>query len=131
MRINEFIDALSTATDDYYTLTTKNTLDKVLNLIEINLLNPDLTLSFISESINISESYISRIFHKTMGVSFKRYLTKERMDYAKKHLLLGEKISDISDRIGYTSPNSFMRAFKNITGTTIGQYLKSEDRISM
>lgn len=85
----------------------------------------DITLSSISETVGLSAEYFSRLFHKEVGVTFKKYLTKLRIEYAKR-LLEEKKLSviDIGYECGFNTPSQFVRAFKAQTGMPPSEYGK-------
>ncbi|CAN7715999.1 response regulator [Paenibacillus sp. LjRoot153] len=81
--------------------------------------------SLISEMVGVSESYLSKQFVKEVGCNFIHYLTKLRIDEAKQLLESGNRISDISERIGYLNPEHFSRIFKKMTGYSPKAYRES------
>jgi len=103
----------------------KKLTDRIISLMHTNLLNPNLSIILISDTLKISPSYISRTFHKATGMTFREYLIKIKLSYAKEELIKGTSITEISNRLGYSHPNSFMRIFKNNVGITISQFLKT------
>jgi AraC-like DNA-binding protein len=79
----------------------------------------------LSEQLNASEDYLSRIFHAQMGISLWEYLNRLRIDYAIE-LLKGstESVAEVAYRSGYQDQAYFSRVFKRITGTTPGRIRK-------
>ncbi len=73
----------------------------------------------------ISVSYIKTLFLRYAGISPKTYYNNLRIEEAKKLLLQGMTVSSIADKMNFSSPNHFIRFFKNVTGTTPFQYKKS------
>ena len=69
--------------------------------------------------MNISSTYITNGFKKFEGMSFYEYLTQLRMNEAGRLLLkTNKKIYEVADDVGYTSSQSFIRAFKKYYGLT-------------
>ena len=72
----------------------------------------------IAEYCHYSVTYFSKFFHKSIGVSFRDYLTLKRISLAKQ--LLSEqrkdKISFIAFQCGYNDVSYFSRIFKKKTG---------------
>lgn len=92
----------------------KRTCESVLRHVE-----EDITLEVIAREVNVSKDYISKLFKQKTGGHFNEYLTKVKMEHAKYLLLRGElKNYEISERLGYSSPDYFGRLFKNYTGCT-------------
>lgn len=79
--------------------------------------------AFISGGMQISFSHISRIFSQLEGVTIEKYLLLLRMERAKELLIQTElSASEIGDRLGYSSPQSFTTQFGKETGKTPGEY---------
>ena len=74
-----------------------------------------------------SPAYFSRAFKKNFGVPFSTYVQNVRVQKVIE-LLEDSSLSveEISDRIGYHDKRELNRAFKNITGTTPGEYRKTK-----
>ncbi|MBP3361477.1 MAG: helix-turn-helix transcriptional regulator [Clostridia bacterium] len=83
-------------------------------------------LTGIAEHFGLSTSYVSRIFKNYKNVNFKEYVTLYRINAAKNILLQKPhiKIKELSEMVGYTSVNSFIRAFEKQEGLTPDLYRK-------
>ena len=105
----------------------KKIMNDIFRIISDNLLNPELSLDFVADKLGYSTAHISRFFVKSTGTNYITYVQKEKMNYAIKQLKTKKmSISEVSEKIGYSSPNSFMRAFKKIFGMTVNNYLNSK-----
>lgn len=85
-----------------------------------------ISLDEVAESLNINSSYLSRIFKDITGSTFTEYINKKRIEESK--MLLADsriKISDISQLVGYNTPQSFYKYFKKYTGITPNEYRQS------
>ena len=83
----------------------------------------ELSLAFFAEKFKVTESYFYRLFHKKTGVTFKRYLTDLRLEYAKQLLEENEiSIIDIGYECGFNTPSQFYRAFKGAYAITPSKY---------
>ena len=83
----------------------------------------EISLSVLADEFHLSTQYISQLFKSEIGVNFLTYLTKIRMENAKKLLLATSlPISDISERSGYGDYRVFTKAFKKSEGVTPSQY---------
>lgn len=83
----------------------------------------DISLSEISEKLNISSYYFSKLFKDETGEGFVEYLTRLRIDKAREMLKDPEKsIKEICSECGYSDPNYFSRIFKKSTGMTPTEY---------
>jgi two-component system response regulator YesN len=89
----------------------------------------EITLQGLSELFHINPSYISQLFRKETGMTFKEYLTKLRISYAS--ALLADtnlSISQITHKAGYNDYFYFIKAFKKRKGKTPKQYRNSLER---
>ncbi|HTN18465.1 MAG TPA: helix-turn-helix transcriptional regulator [Chitinophagaceae bacterium] len=77
---------------------------------------------------NLSIPTLRRQFQKYFQIPIYRYISRERMEYAKR-LLLGytHTINEISELVGYSEPSSFTHAFTNYFGVAPSRFsLKSD-----
>jgi two-component system response regulator YesN len=87
--------------------------------------NENLSLESVSQQIFISPYYLSHLFKEELGITFLEYLTRIRMEEAKKMLLdRTMTILDISNRVGYDDPGYFSKVFKKNMGISPSQYRK-------
>ncbi|MCR8631216.1 helix-turn-helix domain-containing protein [Paenibacillus radicis (ex Xue et al. 2023)] len=83
----------------------------------------DLSLTILGENIGLSPSYLSSIFKETTGMNFVDYINTRRVDQAKIMLRqTNETVVEISDKVGFTNSNTFIRVFKRHEGITPGQF---------
>lgn len=83
----------------------------------------DISLDEVSQKVNISPYYFSKIFKEDVGEGFVEYLTKIRMDKAKELLTTTEySMKEICSMVGYADPNYFSRSFKKNVGVTPTEY---------
>lgn len=80
------------------------------------------TLSSAAAFAGYSESHFSRRFRQLTGMSFRSYLEDVTMNTARKMLLEGLSLLEISQTLGYDGISSFSRAFKRKFHQTPGQY---------
>ena len=77
----------------------------------------DISIIKVAESVEISESNLSRTFKNETGQSLLEYLTSIRIEEAKKLLQDSDyKIYEISDMIGYKTSQYFSQVFFKMTG---------------
>ena len=101
--------------------------DQVINEIKsyLEVHYRDATLEEAAELVNLSPSYLSKIFKKKNGMSFRELLTKIRMEKSCEMIEdINCKMYDIAYYIGYDNPKNFSRAFKAYYGETPIEYRK-------
>lgn len=82
-----------------------------------------LTLGSVSSAINISPSYLSRIFSAIAGQTFCEYIRDERIALACKLLRASNLLIDeIAERCGFSTPNYFSTVFKKCIGQAPAAY---------
>jgi AraC-like DNA-binding protein/ligand-binding sensor protein len=87
----------------------------------------ELTLPAVARVVNVSATYFSQIFHKSVGIPFVEYVARVRVEKAKNLLLNPNlRISEIAFEVGFQSISQFNRAFRRITGTTPKQYRETQ-----
>ena len=99
-------------------------LQNAIDYVEENLLE-DMRLSDVSASANTSIFHFHRLFRAFTGYSLADYIRDRRM-YAAALDLAGTKtrITDIAFNYGYSTPESFLRAFRARYGTNPGAFRK-------
>lgn len=67
--------------------------------------------------VHMNSSYLSLIFKQTTGQNFSDFLMEVKMKKASVLLKdINLRVNDVSERLGYTNPNNFARAFKQFYG---------------
>ena len=102
------------------------TLEVMRNYIYENY-STDMTLNDMANTLGISAKYCSNLFKKLSNDTFKNFLNRYRIEQAKKILEDNPdmKISELSERVGFNSSNTFIRVFSKYTGMTPGTYSSS------
>jgi transcriptional regulatory protein len=97
---------------------------KLLQLIAENYADDNLLVR-AQKDFHYTLPYMSSVFKKDMGINFKEYLQKYRVNMAKKMLLYTDKkVGEICLRIGYSDNKYFCDIFKKYTKVTPSQYRK-------
>ena len=96
-------------------------LDQVMAYIEQHL-SEKISLAEVSKHFYVSESTISQLFRRKMGVSFYRCVTQRRLIAAKSMILNGELLDTVSVQTGFSDYSTFYRAFKSEFGISPRQF---------
>lgn len=83
----------------------------------------NLTLDDVSQLVDVSPYYFSKLFKQTTGENFIEYLTAFRMEKAKEFLSNKKySIKEVCGMCGYNDPNYFSRIFKKYEGMTPSEF---------
>lgn len=85
----------------------------------------DITCSSVADELNISSSYLAKLFKSNTGFTFLEYLTRHRIQRAMQ-LLSDTNLHtyQIAARVGYQDTRYFSDIFRKIVGVTPTQYRK-------
>ncbi|MCR5686623.1 MAG: response regulator [Lachnospiraceae bacterium] len=120
-----FLEKMRTAALNMTTGTSDHTHHLVKQAIEYIDKNAgkEISLNEISEKLNISSYYFSKLFKEEMKEGFVEYLTRTRVEKAKEMLKdPARSIKEVGSDCGYSDPNYFSRIFKKATGMTPTEY---------
>lgn len=93
-------------------------------ILEQEYADDNLSLALVANKLNISYGYLSTIFAKNVGYSFKTYLVEVRMEKARSLLLSRNyKIYEIAEMVGYRNPRYFTDAFKKYFNYSPADYI--------
>ena len=102
-------------------------LDRVMAYIEAHLAEK-ITLSDVARQFFVSESTVSQLFRKKMGVSFYRCVTQRRLIAAKSLILEGVILELVAAQTGFSDYSSFYRAFKGEFGISPRQFRNQQSK---
>lgn len=84
------------------------------------------TLKDVAQFVHLNPSYFSALFKEQVNMTFSEYVTRMRLQKAKKLLLFTNlSVSEIAEKVGYSTSKYFIKLFKEYDGQTPSQYRKS------
>lgn len=98
---------------------------KVVETIEIiyDNLHKKITVDYLANKVNLSNSYLSTLFKKEVGIPISAYVQQKKLEVAKNMLSYSEySISDIAALLAYPSHSYFTEVFRKEFGITPLQY---------
>lgn len=89
-------------------------------------LDPRISLESICEKLKINRTYLSVYLNNEYGMSFRDFVNKNRIDYAKEIMRRnpGSPLESIAKDCGFLSASQFNKKFKEIEGITPGAWSK-------
>ena len=97
-----------------------------ISYIQQHYQEPDISVSSVAQSLNISEGHLSHTFKKETGSTLLGYLTRYRVHKAAELLKDGRmKVYEVAEQVGYRDIGYFSNTFKKITGKTPSEYQDS------
>ncbi|RCW51681.1 helix-turn-helix domain-containing protein [Paenibacillus prosopidis] len=98
---------------------------KINDLINKEYANPNFSLNWIAENLDMSSIYLSRVYKQQTLTAIVDVINNVRLERAKEHLEQTDwSIIDIAVKCGYTSSSYFHRMFKKNFGVTPTDYRK-------
>ncbi|MDD4166811.1 MAG: AraC family transcriptional regulator, partial [Endomicrobiaceae bacterium] len=113
--------------DSFSKIKTKNKiggayLNKVITIIHRDI-GSNISVNKIAEEINVSASYLQRIFKLHFSTSIMKYINNIRLQLAKNHLVnTNDSINQILKKYGFRSKQQFVYQFKSIYQMTPVQF---------
>lgn len=90
-----------------------------------------ITIKELADHLSLSESYLSRLFHKEMGITVSQYITDLKIEKAKNLLQYSEySIVEIANYLSFSSQSHFVQVFRKCTGITPHKYRSQHFRSS-
>lgn len=103
-------------------------LQGVMDYIDENLCNPQLSLGSVAEHAGVSASHLSRYIKKASGVGYLDLVNRKRVTMAKSLLRRGDlSIKNIAGSVGFDSDVTLRRLFKKYEGVAPTQYTWSNE----
>lgn len=103
-------------------------IERLVEKIETDM-KEDLSLDFLSKYTGYSVGHLPRLFKSRMGVPLGKYIRKRRLCHLATELLDGRmRVIDIAMDYGFSSQQSFARAFRIEYGMTPAEYIKNHEQ---
>lgn len=81
------------------------------------------SLEDVARQVHLSPFYFSRLFKEKEGVNFVEYLTRLRLEEAKRLLArTNDTVAAVAARVGYAEANYFSRIFRRYFGVSPSEY---------
>jgi len=100
-------------------------LEKVIEIINIHIENPDFNSEILADFLEISQRQLYRKLKGISGNTVHEFITKVKMECAEELLKNANfTVSQIAYKVGFSEPSNFSRTFSKHFGCSPSQYLK-------
>lgn len=124
-KTSNYLNKLAFSISEFRANKSKSVLWEILQYIQKQVSNPELSLSKVAGVFHMNDSYLSRVFSKELGFSFSKYLMRLRMEKAIQLLTeTNMKAYQIGEAVGIPDAYYFSNCFKKYTGQSIRDYKK-------
>ena len=108
----------------------ENNIQKVLLYIHKHF-KEQLELGAVASVVHYSPQHLSKLFHRTMGITFKEYITNLRMNYASQLILNTQmEIAEISREAGFGTRQNFTKEFKRFYLFSPSEYRNKNKKLT-
>lgn len=91
-------------------------------------LHEQIPLAAMARLVRLSPFHFARLFKQSFGEPPHRYVTRQRIERAKRMLAQGERsVAEIGFEVGFGESSSFTAAFRKMTGTTPARFRRQQD----
>ena len=120
---NSLFDFIVNKLDERKESKYENLVNKIVEIVNNEYMQPDLTLESIADRVNMSHVYLGRLFKRLSSTSIVDYINNTRMKKAADFLASSNKpIATIAEQTGFTSSQYFHKLFKKTYGVTPNEY---------
>jgi DNA-binding response OmpR family regulator len=128
IRSNIRIEMLTAAKEVVAESTDERTLADIAKVIEDNISDSDMNVTFVCEKLGLSSKQLYRLIKKYIGISPVDYIRQIRMKKAA--MLLGQgkfTVAEVMYMVGFSSASYFSKCFAAQFGVTPRHYLESNN----
>lgn len=100
--------------------------EKAKGYIKNTLTDLQLSAYSVSEYVGTDSKNLVKIFREKEGKTVSEYINFRRIELSLSYLEDGETISDTYEKCGFSSVETYIRAFKKCMGTTPGQWKRNK-----
>ncbi|GGM48322.1 helix-turn-helix transcriptional regulator [Microbacterium saperdae] len=82
-----------------------------------------------AQHFGVSTKTLHRAFLADTGITFSQWRTRARVYAAERLLVEGHSVQDTAELIGYSTPTGFIKAFRQVFGSTPATYIRAKRRL--
>jgi len=117
------------AVDTHEALSTedKEFIDRINQIVEDNIKDPDFSVDNLAESLNISRATLHRRMNGATSMTPLAFIKSKRISKACQMLVTTQlSIAEVGYEVGFTSPKYFTKCFKETMGMTPKEFILSQ-----
>lgn len=118
--LKNFYDYLSEKKQNSEALSIKSKIDAIIDASPAK----DISLDYIAERIHMRSDELSKLFKTCYGTNYSEFIRTRKIEQAKQMLAEGNLVKEVAYTLGYSTPQYFIKVFKQETGTTPSFYNK-------
>ena len=90
----------------------------------------NLSLDQLADKAHVNASYLSRIFKQYTREQLTSYVTRIKLEHARKLLLESDiRVQDVATKLGFDNANYFAKVFRKANGLSPHEYRLHHSRI--
>ena len=94
----------------------------LMELVDSSIQNPNISLKYIADRFDVSQSLVSKVLKDSVGEGFSEYINNKRIEMAKGLLSDGYDVISAAKMVGYTNDTTFRRCFRAAIGLSPTEY---------
>lgn len=95
------------------------------DFIRIHFMAQEISTALVARKLHVSGNYLARHYKRSTGRSLGAFVDELRVDKSVEFLVCSTRsIAEVGLSVGFTSPNSFIKAFSTFKGLTPREYRK-------
>ena len=96
---------------------------RILEYVGRHVYDWELTMASTAAEFHLSTAYFSNLFKRVNGVNFHTYVTRRRIEEARRLLIQTDlPVAEVGARVGYVNLSHFIRLFREEADCTPGNY---------
>lgn len=109
------------ATGNTHISTTQQTVNRMIAYIQEHIYE-NISLSDVARHFYLNPDYVSRLFKQHVHASVGHYISAQKTSSAQSLLREGYTVSEVQEKLGYSSYSYFFKSFQKNTGISPSQY---------
>lgn len=129
-RLKDYAVALAARLSQINASASSHIADKILQIIESDFANPNMSANYIADVIHFSEKYVYQVVKERTRQTVGDIIEDTRFKFSLELLNNTDKTNEeIAVMCGFSSVNTFYRVFKKKLGVSPGEYRRTNSRV--